>query len=323
MALQSGRRAFMKSALLAPAAMAAWQTAAGAADGPAETPPSGTGEPLPCGKIGPLSISRLLLGGNLLTHYTHSRDLQYVYSLCAHYNTAQKILETLKLAEQHGINTLVVHTAGSILATLKKHRYEAGGKMQWIICPTADVTDDMADYTKMVRELAADGTDAIYLWGVTADKLLAQGRMDLLAKAVEVAKDQGVPSGVGAHDLNVVVACEKAKVTADFYIKTFHHHQYPSAPKPEQVSGPTSESPAYWCRSAQDVIDTMKSVEKPWIAFKVMAAGAIPPKEAFPFAFESGADHVLAGMFDFEIAEDAGIVKSALANLKRERPWRS
>ena len=33
-----------------------------------------------------------------------------------------------------------------------------------------------------------------------------------------------------------------------------------------------------------------------------MAAGAIPPENAFPYVFNGGADFVLAGMFDFEIA---------------------
>jgi len=32
---------------------------------------------------------------------------------------------------------------------------------------------------------------------------------------------------------------------------------------------------------------------------------------------------MLAGMFDFEIAEDTAIVKEALANVNRTRPWRS
>ena len=54
-----------------------------------------------------------------------------------------------------------------------------------------------------------------------------------------------------------------------------------------------------------------------------MAAGAIPPKNAFPYAFRSGADHVLAGMFDFEIAEDAAIARDAIANAQRERAWKS
>jgi hypothetical protein len=263
------------------------------------------------------------LGGNLLTHYTHSRDLQYVYNLCAHYNTDEKILETLALAEQHGINTLAVHTAAGIVDLLKRYRYDRGGKIQWIICPTAPAEGDLAAYAKQVRELADDGAEAIYLWGVTADKLVTQGRVDLMAKAVSIVKDQGLPSGVGAHDLNVVIECEKNRIGADFYIKTFHHHNYPSAPKPEQLRGPNNEVPGYWCRNPEEVIAFMKGVEKPWIAFKVMAAGAIPPKDAFGYVFERGADHILAGMFDFEIAEDVGIAKNVRANVNRTRPWRS
>ncbi len=64
----------------------------------------------------------------------------------------------------------------------------------------------------------------------------------------------------------------------------------------------------------------MQSVKKPWIAFKVMAAGAIPPKDAFEYAFNGGADFVLAGMFDFEIVEDARLVREVFPRAKRRRP---
>jgi hypothetical protein len=67
----------------------------------------------------------------------------------------------------------------------------------------------------------------------------------------------------------------------------------------------------------------MKTVTKPWIAFKVMAAGAIPPQDAFKYVVENGADHILAGMFDFEIAEDVLIANKILADAKRTRPWQS
>jgi hypothetical protein len=322
MSLPLNRREFMKQSLLASTG-AAMALQAGGAAAPAAAAEAKPADTLPQGKIGDRQISRILLGGNLLTHYTHSRDLKYVYNLAAHYNTEAKILETLALAEKHGVNTLVVHTVPAILSTLKKYRKEQGGKIQWIICPTAPVEAGMKAYTEQVRQLVDDGVEAVYLWGVHADALIAQNKVDLIAKAVDVVKDHGILSGVGAHDLRVIQACEKNKIPADFYIKTFHHHNYPSAPKTNEVRGPTGEAPGYWCADPKATIETMKDVEKPWLAFKVMAAGAIPPQDAFQYVFNNGADHVLAGMFDFEIAEDVRIARDVLGKVSRTRPWRS
>ncbi len=278
---------------------------------------------LPCGNIRGLKVSRLLLGGNLLTHYTHSRDLKYVYNLCAHYNTRDKIIETMQLAEKNGINTLVVHTVPEILKILEDYRFNKGGKIQWIICPTAQPDKDFDLYKEQVKQLLDIGLDALYLWGVTADRLVRENKISIIKKAVELGKENALPSGVGAHDLEVIKVCEREKVEPDFYIKTFHHHNYPTAPKKEQLIEPYSEIPGYWCKDPEETIQVMKDVSVPWIAFKVMSAGAIPPEDAFPYVFNNGADHILAGMFDFEIEQDVQITKKAIENINRERPWRS
>jgi len=307
------RRTFVKGTLLSSAGLALSLGASAQ-----EAKPAG----LPTGKIGKLEISRLILGGNLLTHYTHSRDLKYVYTLAAKYNTDEKILETLALAEKSGINTVSMHNPPHPISILRRYRKERGGKIQWIICPTAKVEPGLSEYRRQVEELLKDGCEAIYLWGVHADGLASSGQVDLIAKAVELPKQLGVPSGVGAHSLEVVKVCEKHGVPADFYIKTFHHHSYPSGPKPDEIKEPYNEFPGYWCSNPQETADFMKTVKKPWIAFKTMAAGAIPPKNAFRFAYRNGADFILAGMFDFEMAEDVDLAREAFASsTQRDRAW--
>ncbi len=133
---------------------------------------------------------------------------------------------------------------------------------------------------------------------------------------------------VVAHYLEVIEACEKAKLEVDFYVKTFHTHQYGSAPRSGEAGSPGNErnDGAFdnsWCRDPKEVAGYMKSINKPWIAFKVMAAGAIPPRQGYTHTFSSGADFVLAGMFDWQIAEDVAIAKEVLAKVQRPYPWRA
>lgn len=287
---------------------------------------AGAPDRLPKGEIGKLQVSRLLLGGNLLTRYTHSRDLRYVYNLARAYNTDEKLLVTLALAESHGIDTLAVHPDPDTLRVMKQHRAR-GGKIKWILStePPADaeVKPDMEKHRRRVQELVEHGADAIYLWGVRADQLAKAGKADLIAKAVEIMKQTGLPSGVGAHALQTVVECEKVDAGAEFYLKTLHHHNYKTGPRPGEAADDYKEFPGYWCGKPQETIEFMKTVRKPWIAFKVMAAGAIPPKDAFRYSYENGADFIVAGMFDFEISEDVGLAKEILSRQpKRARPWR-
>jgi hypothetical protein len=77
-----------------------------------------------------------------------------------------------------------------------------------------------------------------------------------------------------------------------------------------------------WCIDPEETIEFMQAVTKPWIAFKVLAAGAIHPRQGFAHAFRHGADFIGVGMFDFQIEEDAELARRLVARERdRPRPW--
>jgi len=192
---------------------------------------------IPKGKIGNFEMSRLLLGGNLLNSYTHTHSLNFAGRLAKHYNTLEKKLETMALAEAYGIDTVGIHTHAGTMDMLKKYKNECGGKMKIMASPTAPIDPDLKAYFEQAKQIVDDGVEAIFIWGNRSEQMLGKGRMGDLVKMVEQAKELGVPSGVGAHDLNVI-------------------------------------------------------------------------------------KQVLAGMFDFDVDEDASVARQAIAEAKRERPWR-
>ena len=283
---------------------------------------------LPCGRIGKLNISRIICGGNLINGFAHARDLIYVSSLLRHYFTDEKIMETWEKCEENGINTMV-STVNSpyangndpTLRVINKYRNERGGEIQWL----AQCFPQPHDLTSRIKIAVDNGAAGAFIQGQMGDLWARAGRVDLLAEAVAFIKQNGLIAGVACHDIAVPIALEKAGVDVDFYMKTLHHGKYFSATAKDDL--PESGLPGHdnmWSVAPERTIEVMSKIAKPWIAYKVLAAGAIHPRDGFKYAFENGADFACVGMLDFQVIEDALIAKNLLtANMTRTRPWRA
>jgi uncharacterized membrane protein YphA (DoxX/SURF4 family) len=264
---------------------------------------------VPLGRIGALKISRLIMGGNLIGGWAHSRDLIYVSKLVKAYHSDQKVFDTLQLAEQCGVNTLL--TNPQLSRVINAYWRKAGGNIQFV--SDCGYKDDVMTGIQMSID---GGAQACYIQGQLTDIYVQEGRFDLISKAVEEIRKNKMPAGIGGHYLQTIKACVEKGIKPDFWVKTLHTIDYWSAK-------PTPEHDNIWCANPDETIDFMNGLAEPWIAFKILAAGAIDPKEGIPFAFNGGADFICVGMYDFQLVDDANIAMEVLTGpLQRIRPWR-
>jgi len=291
--------------------------------------------PMPMGKLGNLTASRLIAGHNLVGAQAHARDLIYVSQLLSHYFTDDKILDTYAQYEERGINMAFLRVEARQLGLAKRYKDERGGKVQWL----AQLVINEKDQTRDLDLACELGAQAAYIRGLEGDRFFKTGRMDVIASTLGLMKKRGLVAGLASHMLDTIIQAEKDDVGADFYVKTFNSAKYWSAGPaltPDPNWKPTTQQLVQsefngeshdnlWETTPRQTAEFMHKVQKPFVAYKVLAAGAIHPRDGFEFAFANGADFISVGMYDFQIAEDVNITKSLLAGgtMERARPWRT
>jgi len=265
------------------------------------------------GAIGDLKLSRVILGGNLIGGWAHARDLIYVDKLVKAYHTDARVFRTFHMAEQCGINAIITNPA--LMRVINDYWKKEGGKIRFI--------SDCGHPDGLLRgaQLSVEnGASAIYTHGGVSDNWAKNGDYKKFEETLAAMRKLGVPTGIGAHRLETVKFCVEHGLVPDFWMKTLHHTNYWSA-HPE--NGYYSKDNV-WCLSAEEVVAYMEALEQPWIAFKILAAGAIHPKEAFPYALKSGADFLCVGMYDFQLVENVNLITQILDGaIERKRPWRA
>jgi len=262
-------------------------------------------KPMAKGTIKGTDFSRIILGGNLVNGFAHARDLVYVADLVKAYHTRDKVYATFKMAEACGINA---YSSGpSNIGIMTDYWEKADGALQFIV--QSHTVEDALDCLDR-------GATAAYIQGEVNDRLVREGKFDIIAAFVDRLKKEKAIVGLGGHRLETIQACVARGIEPDFWMATIHHGRYWSrmADKPERDN--------VYCRDPMATQEFMATLKQPWIGFKVLAAGSILPQDGFRFALEAGADFLCVGMYDFQIVDDVNLCMNILESpINRTRPW--
>lgn len=234
---------------------------------------------MPMVNIAGLTVSRLIIGGNPFSG--HSHQSAEASKAMIDYYTTQRIKATLRRAEELGINTFVGRGDAHIMRVLNEY-YNEGGTIQWI----AQTAPEMADVDANIRRINSYGARGCYLHGGMVDRMVREGRAEEFRRWIELIKSLGMVAGICSHAASHPLMFEEMELGADFYMCCFY-----------DIYGRGGE--VYVPEDRKAMCQTIRSLPKPCLAFKIMAAGRNDPDEAFSYAFShiKPGDAVVVGVY--------------------------
>lgn len=259
-------------------------------------------------------VSRLICGGNPQNGFSHvSEDLDWEM---IDYYTMPNIQKLLDECWRYGINTIQTRGGSLEMRMILEHRQD-GGQMQWI----AQTASNWRKIDVNIKKCAQFGAMAVYHHGTAVDNQWHEGKIDEVRDLVNAIHDQGLPAGIGTHIPEVIEYMEEKEWGVDFYMACFYNlaRGYKPAPAEDQDAYAKDHFPS---EDPHRMCATIRSVDKPCIGFKILAASRkceTPEtiREAFKFAFDNikPGDMVDVGMFQKyknQVEENTAIVRKIL-----------
>lgn len=212
-------------------------------------------------------VSKLIVGDNPITGHSYI-TYRITGAEMVDYYTTENVLKLLFEMEELGINTMLPLAHPYILRVLGEYK-RAGGKMQFIFQPYVPMNQIVS-----MREMAALEPIGIYHQGTTTDYNHETGNDAATLEQIKKFKEMGIPVGVGTHRPDVIQTSEREGWEVDFYMACMHNGRRGREGEPSGfLSGKTKDTLSFFPKDRPIMLETLKTVEKPIIAFKIFAGG--------------------------------------------------
>jgi hypothetical protein len=241
---------------------------------------------LPEISLGELRVSRLLVGGNPLSGFSHqSADRS---ARMVRYFTVRRIKELLRRCERNGISGTVARADAFIMRVLQEYWAE-GGSIRWV----AQTAPEHRSAETNIRAAAAAGASAIFHHGGETDALLASGNGQIVRDRLALIRDLGLPAGMAGHDPRSHLHAQDAGYPLDFHMVCLYNitgYRGEARPATEEVFDPADRA---------ESLAALTKLSRPAILYKVLGAGRLSLAEGLADvrrAIRPG-DGIVLGMF--------------------------
>ncbi|MBE6559792.1 MAG: hypothetical protein E7662_01600 [Ruminococcaceae bacterium] len=213
------------------------------------------------------SVTKLAIGDNPFNGHSYIEDVTPGREMVQFY-TAEKIKETLFELESCGYNTMTPLADPYIIRLLQEYERE-GGKMQYIFQPFMAMNQDVS-----IRAMMTLNTIGIYHQGTTTDNLYERGQCDQIHAMLKKYHTMGIPVGLGTHRPDVIEKSEREGWEVDFYMACMQNARRNREGEPSGfITGKTKSNLVFYPEDRPVMLDCLKKVTKPIIAFKIFAGG--------------------------------------------------
>ncbi len=239
---------------------------------------------LPTVQINDLEVTRLIIGGNPFSGFSHQspkRDQEMM-----DYYTVARIKQALRKAEAAGINTTVMRSDTHIQRMLREY-YNEGGKIQWI----AQVGHDSEAFTleAAIDQAVANRAVAAYIHGGVIDQFYSERNSRRISELIDHIHSHDIPAGVAGHAPQAHLWTYELDADIDFQAFCFYNCGSLHDGKGDRFN---SEDPPKACQA-------IRCIQRPVLAYKILGAGRVEPRQAFEYAFANikDTDAVVVGMY--------------------------
>jgi hypothetical protein len=264
---------------------------------------------LPSIKIGSLTVSRLLVGGNPFSGISHQSPEADERML--DYYTVAKIKEVLAECERGGINAWLARGDNFVARVIREYRRE-GGHMHWVV-QSAPERKSLADNARMAQ---ARGADAFFVQGEQANQVGQTWSWEEFAAAIRLIRELGMAAGAASHSPRFHAERLERGITLDFACQSLYH----VTGRQGRIEQHVGSQESFLDEDRVVALEAIAKIPEPVIAYKVLGAGRYDPRAAFQelARYLQPKDAVVVGIYNEGrpdmVAEDVRLAEQYLGS---------